>query len=131
MDTMQSQVKVVAWLHVLLGTLSALGGIAIAVIFGLIGGAIVGVGTGHAAAGVIATVGVGTVVFVLLGVFAIPHFIVAWGLFRGAEWARVAGIIVSILSLFHPAVGLGTAIAIYSLIVLFSSETEQLFRRAG
>ena len=69
--------------------------------------------------------------FVLVGIFAIPHFIVAWGLLNGAEWARIAGIIVSILSLLHPAVGLGTAIAIYSLVILFSSETEELFRRAA
>lgn len=102
-----------------------------ALLFGVIGAAILGSASNHVAGGTAGFLLVGGVAFVLVGIFAIPHFIVAWGLLNGAEWARIAGIIVSILSLLHPAVGLGTAIAIYSLVILFSSETEELFRRAG
>ena len=131
MNSMSSHVKIVAWLHILLGILSLLGGIVIALVFGALGAAIAGGAAGHAAPGILAFFGVGTIVFILVGVFAVPHFIVAWGLLNGAEWARVVAIIVSILSLLHPAVGLGTAIAIYSLIVLFSSETSELFRRSA
>ena len=85
--------------------------------------------SGHTAPGFLAFFSVGPIVFILVAVFAIPHFIMAWGLLHGAEWARVAGIILSILSLFHPVIGLGTAIAIYSLIILFSTETTELLRR--
>ena len=131
MNNVSSQIKIVAWLHILLGTLSLLGGIFVALIVGLIGAAFASGGTGHALPGFLAFFGVGTIVFILIGVFAIPHFIVAWGLFREVQWARILGIVVSILSLFHPAIGLGTAIAIYSLIVLFSSDTELLFRRSA
>jgi hypothetical protein len=130
MNSIGTQVRIVAWLHILLGTLSLLGGIFIALIFGVIGGFLAGAGTGHALPGFLAFVGVGGIVIILIGVFAVPHFIVAWGLLNGVQWARILGIVVSILSLIHPAVGLGTAIAIYSLIVLFSNETEELFRRA-
>jgi hypothetical protein len=131
MNTMQSQVKVVAWLHILLGVLSLLGGVLFALLFGAIAALIAGGGTGSAGTGALGFLGVGGIVFILIGVFAIPHFIVAWGLFNGAEWARIAGIILSILSLFHPAIGLGTAIGIYSLIVLFGSEAAEAFRRSA
>jgi hypothetical protein len=127
MSTIPTQLKIVAWLHVLLGMLSLLGGIFIALIFGVIGGFLAGAGTGHALPGFLAFFGVGGIVFILIGVFAVPHFIVAWGLLNGAQWARILGIVISVLSLAHPVVGLGTAVAIYSLIVLFSSETQGLF----
>jgi len=131
MNTMHSQVKVVAYLHILLGAICLLGAAGLALLFGVIGAAIGGGVTGHGGVGLLGFLGVGGIAFVLVGIFAIPHFIVAWGLLNGAEWARIAGIIVSILSLVHPAIGLGTAIAIYSLIVLFSTETEELFRRSS
>jgi hypothetical protein len=130
MKSISTHIRIVAWLHILLGSLSLLGGILVALIFGVIGGALASGASGHALPGILAFFGVGTVIFILIGVFAIPHFIVAWGLLNRVAWARIVGIIVSILSLLHPAIGLGTAIAIYSLIVLFSSESEELFRRA-
>ena len=131
MNTVSSQVKIGAWLHILLGVLCLLGAALFGLLFGAIAAAIGGSATGHAGGGVLGFLLGGGAVFVLVGVFAVPHLLVAWGLLNGAAWARIAGIIVSILSLLHPVIGLGTAIAIYSLIVLFSSETEELFRRVG
>ena len=131
MGSIQSHVRIVAWLHILLGCLCILGALFASLILGAIGAAIGGGATGHAGVGVLGFLSVGGVVFILIGIFAVPHFLVGWGLLNGAEWARIVGIIISILSLLHPVVGLGTAIAIYSLVILFSSESEQLFRRAG
>src|SRR4051812_31697889 len=105
--TIHTQVKVVAWLHALLGVLSLLGAVLFALFFGAIA-ALLGAGaTGHAAGGLLGFLGVGGIVFVLVGIFAVPHFIVAWGLLNGAHWARIVGIILSILSLAHPVMGLG------------------------
>ena len=123
MNNVQSQVKFVAYLHILLGVLSLLGALVIGLFGAAIGAALGGIASGQAAGGVLGFVLGGGIVFVLVGVFAVPHFILAWGLLNGAEWARVVGIIVSILSLLHPVLGLGTAIAIYSLVVLFSAES--------
>jgi hypothetical protein len=130
MSTVSTQVKIVAWLHVLLGVLGLFIAIVVGIVFGLFGGLLAGAGTGSQAAGIVAFFGVGTVVFILVGVFAIPNLAVAWGLLHGAEWARIVGIIVSIISLVHPAFGLGTAIAIYSLIVLFSTDMVEAYRRS-
>jgi len=47
------------------------------------------------------------------------------GLLRLRPWARIAGIVVSILSLV--AFPLGTVLGIYGLWVLFSKDTERLF----
>ncbi len=128
MNGLQTQVKVVAWLHIFLGALSLMGGLFIALIFGALGGFLGGAATGHALPGVLAGFGVGTIVFILVGVFSLPNLLVGYGLLHGAEWARVVGIIVSILSLVHPVIGLGTAIAIYSLVVLFTVDHVEMPR---
>jgi len=131
MNGLQSQVKIVAWLHFALGCIGLLGAILIALFAGFVGAIIGGGATGHAAGGFLGFLGVGGLAFMVAAVFSAPNFLVAWGLLNGAEWARIVGIIVSILSLIHPSFGLGTAVAIYSLIVLFSSDVEQLFRRSA
>ena len=129
MQSVQTHVKVVAWLHILLGGLCILGAIFAAALIGILGAIIGGGITGHPAVGLVGFVGIGGLVFILIGVFAVPHFIVAWGLLNGAEWARIAGIILSVLSLLHPVIGLGTTIGIYSLIVLFTMENTSAANR--
>ena len=48
------------------------------------------------------------------------------GLLRYKEWARILTLVASFLSLPH--VPFGTALGIYSMIVLFNPETVRLFQ---
>jgi len=131
MSSISTHIKVVAWLHILLGILCILGALFIGTVAGILGALIFGSATGHALPGFLGLIGVGGLAFILIAVFAIPHLLVGWGLLNGKEWARIVGIIVSILSLLHPVIGLGTAIAIYSLVILFSSDASQVLGRTA
>jgi hypothetical protein len=131
MSSINTHVKVVAWLHILLGVLCLLGAMFVGTVAGLLGAVIAGGATGHALPGFLGLIGIGGIAFILVGVFAVPHLLVGWGLLNGKEWARIIGIIVSILSLLHPVVGLGTAIAIYSLVILFSGEASEMLGRTA
>jgi len=57
---------------------------------------------------------------------------VGLGLMQRAPWARMAGIILGVLALFHPP--FGTALGVYSLWVLLADENGDEYRyltRAG
>jgi len=57
---------------------------------------------------------------------------VGLGLMQRAPWARMAGIILGVLALFHPP--FGTALGVYSLWVLLADENGEEYRyltRAG
>lgn len=119
--------RVCAWLHLLLGLLT-LGSAAIAgIVFGLMGGVAggaIGAESNNAMPGILGFFGVGGIVFLLIAIFALPNIIAAWGLFIGAEWGRIVAIVVSFITLMHPSFGLGTALAIYSLVVLLAENAS-------
>ncbi len=54
---------------------------------------------------------------------------VGWGLMRHEPWARVAGIILGVLAVFHPPIG--TLLGIYTLWVLLSHDAAAYDRLAG
>jgi hypothetical protein len=66
----------------------------------------------------------GPLLFTLLGcgflIVGAGGICVGWGLMQHQPWARVAGLVLGILALFHPP--LGTALGIYSLWVLASNQ---------
>jgi hypothetical protein len=72
---------------------------------------------------------IGTILLLL----AAGQICVGWGLMQRQRWARIAAVILGILSLFHPPVG--TALGIYTLWVLLASdagtEYEQLALASG
>jgi hypothetical protein len=70
---------------------------------------------------------VGSVIGVFIGVLAVPKIVAGIGMLKHAEWGRVLTLIVSFLSLLE--VPLGTALAVYSIVILMKDETIQLFRR--
>jgi hypothetical protein len=71
---------------------------------------------------------VGAGVFLLMALFAIPGLILGWGLLNYAPWARIFGIVVSILEIVSlHTFGIGTILGIYSLIILLNPETAALF----
>ena len=61
-----------------------------------------------------------------LGLVALPQIAGGLGLLRYKEWARILTLVVSFLSL--PNIPFGTALGIYSMIVLFNPETVRLFQ---
>jgi hypothetical protein len=123
---MDTHVKVVAWINIILGGLGVLAGLAFLMFFGGIA-AVVG---GHApqddAAVAVPILGLlGGFLFLLFLVICIPAVIAGWGLLQYREWARILAIILSVLHLLN--IPIGTAIGVYSLWVLFNGETQRLF----
>jgi hypothetical protein len=72
---------------------------------------------------IIGLTGMALVTFLVL--MSLPGVIIGIGLIRLRPWARIAAIVLSILSL--TMVPLGTVVGIYGLWVLFNSDTERLF----
>lgn len=123
---MQTHVKVVAVLNIVLGAIGLAGALIVLLVFGGAAG-IVGLSEagpeGGLAAGIIGLVGGGIVLLVLI--LSLPCLIAGIGLLSYKEWARILTIVLSVLNLLN--FPLGTAIGIYSLWVLFSRETLPLF----
>ena len=121
---MQTHVKVVAVLYIVMGALNLLA----AMLFGL------GVGIASMAVGMsndpdattalpfIGLAGGALVAFFLI--LSLPLIFVAWGLLKHREWARIAGIVIAALLVFH--VPIGTAVGVYGLWTLLNSETARL-----
>jgi hypothetical protein len=63
-----------------------------------------------------------------LGLIGLPQIIGGLGLIQHKEWARILMLVISFISLPH--VPFGTALGVYSMIILFNPETARLFRSA-
>jgi hypothetical protein len=126
---MDTHVKVLGVLHLLLAA------------FGLFGAAVIALGTG-AVAGLMSASGdpdaraaipilgmAGGAIATFLVLLAAPGLIAGWGLLSFQPWARVLTIILSALLLFH--VPFGSIIGIYGLWVLLSKDAERFFQRPG
>lgn len=60
------------------------------------------------------------VVGAILGLAALPALVAGYALLKNADWARVAAIVSALLNL--AAVPLGTAVAVYTLVVAFKED---------
>lgn len=69
---------------------------------------------------------IGIIASSLLGAIGLPQLIGGLGLLKHKEWARILILVVSFLTVFH--VPFGTALSVYSMIVLFNGETVRLFQ---
>lgn len=124
---MASHVKIIGILHIVLGSLGILAGLLVMLFFGGIAG-LVGA-TDHSDNAAIAIPilgGIGGIVFAVLLVISLPSVIAGIGLLNFSPWARILTIVISVLDLFH--VPFGTALGIYGLWALLSTEGEALFR---
>ena len=63
-------------------------------------------------------------IFLLLAALGV---LVGWGLMKHQPWARIAAIVLGIMSLFHPPIG--TALGIYTLWVLLSGDAANQYDR--
>jgi hypothetical protein len=120
---METHVKVLGILNIVVGAL----GLCLALMFVVIfGGAAVGASTDPDAAVAVPIIGItGTALVMFMVVTSLPAIIVGYALFRMRPWSRVGGIVVSILSLF--VFPFGTALGVYGLWVLCSKEGQRLF----
>ena len=116
---MDTHVKVTSWLWIVFGALKLLGACCgVAAIAG--GGLISGDETAILATGITAAV-----VGVILVLFGALDLVAGLGLLKYKQWARILTLILAVLKLF--AFPVGTALGVYTLWVLLSSETELLF----
>ena len=123
---METHVRILAVLNIVLGGLGILAGIFVMLLMGGIG-AVAGM-AGHSSDSFIALPilgGIGLFVFCLIAAMSIPGVIAGVGLLKFRPWARVLTIVLSAFHLLN--VPFGTALGIYGLWVLLSNEGQRLF----
>jgi len=125
---MESHIKIVGILHVILGGMGVLAAVAILFLFGGLAG-LVGVAdqTGDSAIAIPILGGIGGLISIAILIFSVPGLIGGIGLLSMAPWSRVFMIVISALYLLH--IPFGTALGIYGLWVLTRPETEALLSR--
>ena len=122
---METHVKVLGVLHIAMSAI----GLLFALLMGLIFTGVVGtVGASgdpdaQVAIPVIGITGMALVSFTLA--VSLPGFVVGIGLLKFRPWARIGGIVLSIIDLIW--IPIGTVIGVYGLFVLFSKDGERLF----
>ena len=122
---METHVKVLGILNIVSGVLGLCGALVLTIVFGGVTGLIRADGDPEAAyvAPIVGLTGAALVAFVVA--MSLPAIIIGYGLFRKAPWSRIAGIVLSVISLI--SVPFGTILGIYGLWVLFSKDGQALF----
>jgi len=118
---MQTNVKVLAWLHIVLGILGIMIGcfvIAIMLSAGLFSG-------DRTAMGILTIIG--TFGAALTLILSAPGIVAGVGLLQFRSWARVLALVLAFFNLL--AVPHGTVFGVYTLISLLNTEAAALFDR--
>jgi hypothetical protein len=124
---MEQHIKVLGILNIVFGSLGALGGIVIMIIFGGAYG-IVGAVSSHqpeAAVALPVIALVGGAIAILLLILSAPAIIAGIGLLQLRPWSKILGIVVSALHIFN--IPFGTALGVYGLWVLCSQKSQSCF----
>lgn len=122
---MQQHVKILAILHIVLGSLGVMAALIVMLVFGglaAFSGNTLDLGIPSAVLSII-----GAVAFVVVLVISVPGLIAGIGLLTFQPWARILTIVISALEL--PGFPIHTALGIYGLWVLLSNEGTALFER--
>ncbi|HTS29809.1 MAG TPA: hypothetical protein VMH81_28255 [Bryobacteraceae bacterium] len=126
---MESHVKVLGILHIVLSSMGLLGALAVLVIFGGLAGIIRmsdhGANLPPQAEPVLVAIA-GVICLVIVAV-SLPGLIGGIGLLRLAPWSRILMIVISAIDLLN--VPFGLALGIYGLWVLLKPETQALLDR--
>jgi hypothetical protein len=69
---------------------------------------------------------IGIAVSIFFGVLGLPQIIGGLALLKGKEWGRILVLVMAFLALVN--VPLGTALGIYTMVILFNPETVRLFQ---
>ena len=122
---MDTHVKVLGSLQIALGAMGLFGALILVFVFGGVTSAM-GASADPDAQIALPIVGItGMALVTVVAATSIPSVVIGVGLIRLRPWARVAGMVISILSLMF--IPFGTIVGIYGMWVLFSKETERLF----
>ena len=124
---MQTHVKVLAVLFIVLSALGVLAAVGAGAAFGLAGMATAAADSEEAAVAVPIIGIVGTLFTTFLLVLSIPGLVAGFGLLSFKPWARILAIVLCALQLIN--VPFGTIVGVYGLWVLLSKDTERLFTR--
>ncbi len=126
---MVTHVKIIAWLTIVLHGMTLLLGGCIWAFFMFLGGAAAISDPSHSAGvGGLAVLGsIGTLALGFFAVISVPGMIIGWGLLNRAEWARIGAVILGILNLLY--FPFGTALAVYTFVIMFDKETVAMFQR--
>ena len=121
---METHTKVLGVLNIVSGVLGLLLALVIVVVFGGVTALVGADGDADAvAAPIIGLTGMAFVFFIV--VLSLPSIIIGWGLYGLRPWSRVAGIVLSIVSLI--SFPFGTVLGVYGLWVLFSKDGQRPF----
>lgn len=126
---MDMHVKVLGILNIIGGAMGVCSALLMLLVFGLSAGAIA-VDADADAVIAIPIIGLtgATLVSVLLAI-SLPGIVIGVGLIRFRPWARMAGIVLAIVSL--SVVPFGTVVGAYGLWVLLRKDVEPLFVRSA
>ena len=119
---MDKHIDIIAILWIVLGVLSFVGGM---ITFGILFGISFIPDMGIEAPIILRTVGI--IIGIIAAVLSIPKIIAGIGLMRRQEWGRILTLIISFLAILN--FPLGTALAIYSFVILIKEESIQLFKK--
>jgi hypothetical protein len=125
---MRDHIRIVGILNMIMGGLAALIGVTAFIVLSGVAGIVhlsttSDVSDGWVAEPILVTIGIGIAIFFMI--LALPSLVGGWGLIQFRPWARPLMIVVSVFHLFH--VPLGTALGVYGLWALLSTEAQQLF----
>jgi hypothetical protein len=125
---METHVKVLGALQIAMGTLGLFAAVVLVLVFGVASSAVGLSGDPEAtiALPIIGITGLALVTFLV--VLSLPAVIVGIGLIQLRPWARIAGIVLSILGMMM--IPFGTILGVYGVWVLFSKDAERLFASA-
>ena len=126
---MDTHVKVLAVLFILLSAMGVLAALALMAVFG-VGAGIVGASGDPDAALALPIIGLtGTALVTFMLVISLPGLIAGFGLLKLRPWARILGIVLCAIHLIN--IPFGTIVGAYGLWVLLNSETERMFTATG
>ena len=123
---MRVHVKLLAWIHLVLGGLGCLVGLILFIIFSFMGRRVPLIPVhGHPFFRGIGVLGILLVGLCLL--FSLPGLLAGYGLLNYKPWARILTLILCFVNLLN--IPLGTVLGLYGLWVLLSREGEQFYQR--
>jgi hypothetical protein len=118
---MEKHIDIIAILWIVLGVLSFVGGM---ITFGILFGVSFIPDIGSEAPVILRTIGI--ILGIIAAILSIPKIIAGIGLMRRQEWGRILTLIISFLAILN--FPMGTALAIYSFVILVKDESVQLFK---
>ena len=118
---MQDHIKIIGILWIIFGIFSLIGAF---FLFMVLFGVSLIPDMGEIAPGILRFIAIAMGLF--LALLGVPKIVGGLGLLRQREWARILVLAVSFLSLIN--FPFGTALGIYSIVILFNQETLKIFR---